>query len=96
MGGRGGSSGISRQEAIALQKSLPSARAAETKAYRAYLAASGAVRMTPAGRSDLLAQRKEARSDAYDKYAKAKEKRESIEQKLDKYAKKQRKSIVLF
>lgn len=96
MGGRGSSSGISRQEAIALHKALPSARAAETKAYRAFQSASGAVAMTPDGRNDLLAKRTKQREAAWDKYVKAAEKRESIEQKLDKYAKKKRKSIVSF
>ena len=96
MGGRGSSSGISRSEAMTLSKSLSSARAAETKAYRAFQAASGAVIMTPEGRNDLLASRRKARDAAHDKYLSAKEKRESIEAKLDKYTKKKKRGIVPF
>lgn len=96
MGGRGSSSGISRSEAMALSKSLPSAKSAETRAYNAYQKASGAVRVTPEGRSDLLASRRKTRDAAYKKYLDAKEKRESIEAKLDKYTKKKKRSIVPF
>ena len=96
MGGRGSSSGISRSEAMALSKSLPSARSAETRAYKAYQKASGAVTVTPRGRNDLIASRKKTRDAAYKKYLDAKEKRESIEAKLDKYTKKNKRGNVPF
>lgn len=96
MGGRGSSIGISRSEAMALSKSLPSARYAETRAYNAYQKASGAVRVTPEGRNDLLASKRKTRDAAYKKYLDAKEKREGIEAKLDKYTKKKKRGIVPF
>ena len=96
MGGRGSSSGISISEAMTLSKSLPSARYAETRAYNAYQKASGAVIVTPEGRNNLLASRRKTRDAAYKKYLDAKEKRESIEAKLDKYTKKKKRGIVPF
>lgn len=92
MGGRGGSSGISPAEVKSLGKSLTTAKSAESRAYKAYQSARGAERMTPAGRSDLAKTRREASNKAWEKYQDAKAKRESIENKLEKYRKKQRRS----
>lgn len=91
MGGRGSSSRFTKplsiQEVKQLTKNLTSAKTAETRAYKQYQLAMGAVHVTPDDKPDLLQARREAANKAHSKYVAAQEKRISIEKAIEKHRK---------
>lgn len=76
------------------QQALTKAKTAETKAYKAYQSAEGGVRMSP--NAKIRNKRRKAATKAYHKYAKARDNRQSLEQRLERYKNTYSGQLILF